>query len=63
MEADIAEPLAEQDDAEAVTTEIDPEHVDEDPIVKIVAVETDDAEPAEQEEFADSEPRAQTAAS
>ena len=63
MEADVAEPLAEQNDAESVTTETDSEQVDEDPVVKMVAAETDDTEPADEVDFADSEPRAQTAAS
>ncbi len=62
-DADDVESVAEDGHAESVTTATDTEQVDEDPVVKIVAAKTDDAEPAEEEDFADSEPRAQTAAS
>jgi len=62
-EADDVEPVSELQHSETSDTETGSEEADEDPAVNSVAMEADDDESVEEDDFAESEPRAQSVAS
>ena len=61
-EADDVEPVSEVQHSETSDTETGSEGADEDPAVNSVAMEADDDECVEEDDFAESEPRAQSVA-
>jgi segregation and condensation protein B len=61
-EADDVEPVSEVQHSETSDTETGSEGADEDPAVNSVAMEADDDESVEEDDFAESEPRAQSVA-
>lgn len=62
-EADDVEPVSEVQHSETSDTETGSEEADEDPAVNSVVMEADDDESVEEDDFAESEPRAQSVAS